>query len=402
MSDRAAIQTRIASKPHIAPAASGMLQRACACGRHTPAGGECEECQERRAGVLQRAAIDTAPARAAPPIVHEALRSPGQPLDASTRAYMEPCFGRDFSGVRVHTDARAAESARAVDALAYTVGRDVVFGAGQYAPGSSAGRRLMAHELAHVVQQKTLGTYYLLRQTRGQVARDVYLRSLAERPLFALEDWQKLPQGERTIVVTYMTMLYSAEFAHHFLETTRRKPRPETLIEVTNLSSVTPATLTKRGFQLGGRPGNVNLQIWVHPSGREVWLLSSKGRSTQPATASAQPKNEPGTQASQTESPGGSEGRTPLGAEQVPTWGDPEDHFGKQIASQAPVNIGGLQGFADYYEDGTIELYKEDGSLRIFRPYPGGAPHEYELYDEEGKRVHQIYNIDPNGLFFLP
>ncbi|MGB9632210.1 MAG: DUF4157 domain-containing protein [Chloroflexaceae bacterium] len=91
-----------------------------------------------------------------PPIVHEVLRSPGQPLDAETRAFMEPRFGHDFSRVRVHTDARAAESARAVNALAYTVGRDVVFGAGQYAPGASAGRRLLAHELAHVVQQGDL------------------------------------------------------------------------------------------------------------------------------------------------------------------------------------------------------------------------------------------------------
>jgi hypothetical protein len=67
---------------------------------------------------------------------------------------MEPRFGHDFSGVRVHTDAQAAESARAVNALAYTVGRDVVFGAGQFAPQSPAGRRLMAHELTHVVQQQ--------------------------------------------------------------------------------------------------------------------------------------------------------------------------------------------------------------------------------------------------------
>jgi hypothetical protein len=88
-----------------------------------------------------------------PPIVHEVLRSPGQPLDAATRAFFEPRFGYDFSQVRVHTDAKAAESARAINALAYTVGRDVVFGAGQYAPGMSGGRKLLAHELTHVVQQ---------------------------------------------------------------------------------------------------------------------------------------------------------------------------------------------------------------------------------------------------------
>lgn len=66
---------------------------------------------------------------------------------------MESRFGHDFSEVRVHTDARAAQSAADVEARAYTVGQHVVFGAGEYAPGSSAGRRLVAHELAHVVQQ---------------------------------------------------------------------------------------------------------------------------------------------------------------------------------------------------------------------------------------------------------
>jgi hypothetical protein len=102
---------------------------------------------------LQRAATRATAVSAVPPLVQEVLRTPGQPLDASSRAYFEPRFGQDFSGVRVHTDARAAQSARAVDALAYTVGQHIVFDAGQYAPGTPDGRRLLAHELAHVVQQ---------------------------------------------------------------------------------------------------------------------------------------------------------------------------------------------------------------------------------------------------------
>jgi len=88
-----------------------------------------------------------------PPIVHEVLRSPGHPLDPATRAFMEPRFGHDFSRVRVHADARAAESARSVNALAYTVGRDLVFASNLYAPQTD-GRRLLAHELVHVVQQQ--------------------------------------------------------------------------------------------------------------------------------------------------------------------------------------------------------------------------------------------------------
>lgn len=86
---------------------------------------------------------------------HEVLHSPGMRLDADTRAFMEPRFGRDFTNVRLHTDSKAAESANAVNAIAYTVGPHVVFGAGKYAPGARDGRRLLAHELAHVVQQTT-------------------------------------------------------------------------------------------------------------------------------------------------------------------------------------------------------------------------------------------------------
>lgn len=106
---------------------------------------------ERRTS-LQRFASSSSPA-AAPSIVHDVLRSPGQPLDASTRAFMEPRFGRDFSGVRVHTDVRAGESAQAVNARSYAVGGHLVFGRGEYHPGSTSGMRLLAHELTHVVQQ---------------------------------------------------------------------------------------------------------------------------------------------------------------------------------------------------------------------------------------------------------
>jgi hypothetical protein len=90
---------------------------------------------------------------AAPHSVHDVLQSPGAALDAGVRAFMEPRFGHDFRQVRVHADARAAQSAQEVRARAYTVGQHVVFGAAQYTPASAAGRRLIAHELSHVVQQ---------------------------------------------------------------------------------------------------------------------------------------------------------------------------------------------------------------------------------------------------------
>jgi hypothetical protein len=93
-------------------------------------------------------------APAVPPIVHDVLRSPGQPLDSATRAHMEPRFGHDFSKVRVHADDRAAEAASLISARAFTSNRGLVFGAGEYAPQTESGRRLLSHELTHVVQQQ--------------------------------------------------------------------------------------------------------------------------------------------------------------------------------------------------------------------------------------------------------
>lgn len=141
--DRVSAQVMRVSEPRV--------QRACACG------GECPSCQTNQTAegdepLRTKRDHGGATARSAPPAVHDALASPGRPLDSSTRAFMEGRFGHDFGRVRVHTDARAAESARAVDALAYTVGADIVFGAGQYAPSTSAGRALLAHELTHVLQ----------------------------------------------------------------------------------------------------------------------------------------------------------------------------------------------------------------------------------------------------------
>jgi hypothetical protein len=250
MSAQAAVQTQTTTKPSITPVTGSVLQRQCACGQHAN-GGECAECGKKREGTLQRAAIRPSLVHDVPPIVHEVLRSPGQPLDAATRAFMEPRFrrdfswisahsradgalqtklainkpgdeyeqeadrianqvmaapgptpagnapsriqrhtgqptgqmdtapasvdralassgrplepalrqdmeqrfGHDFSQVRVHTGAAAEQTARDVNANAYTLGYNVVFGPGQYSPRNDTGRRLLAHELAHVVQQ---------------------------------------------------------------------------------------------------------------------------------------------------------------------------------------------------------------------------------------------------------
>src|SRR5574341_280119 len=83
----------------------------------------------------------------------DSLRGGGQPLSPSVRAFFEPRFGYDFSGVQVHTNGRAAETAQRVNARAFTVGLNVVLGSGEYTPGTIEGKKLLAHELTHVVQQ---------------------------------------------------------------------------------------------------------------------------------------------------------------------------------------------------------------------------------------------------------
>ncbi|HKF48726.1 MAG TPA: DUF4157 domain-containing protein [Terracidiphilus sp.] len=136
--DRAAAQAMSASRPGQAPSAP--------------------------APALRRKSADEPGAVAAPPVVHRVLASPGQPLEPAVRADMEPRFQADFSRVRVHTDALAATSATAVNALAYTVGTNLVFSSGQYQPGSSSGRMLLAHELAHVTQQGSAPMPWVQRQ----------------------------------------------------------------------------------------------------------------------------------------------------------------------------------------------------------------------------------------------
>ncbi|MGD8624883.1 MAG: DUF4157 domain-containing protein [Anaerolineae bacterium] len=120
------------------------------------------------AGALQAKRFQDrgAAATEAPPIAGEVLESPGQALDSKTRKTMESRFGRDFSRVRIHADAKAASAARAVQARAYTVGPHISFATGEYRPNTATGQRLLAHELTHVVQQQaTNGPLTLYRSS---------------------------------------------------------------------------------------------------------------------------------------------------------------------------------------------------------------------------------------------
>lgn len=204
------------------PALSGvslsgrLLQRKCACGGSSGLSGECEECRKKKMQGIQTKlaigepgdayereanriadqvmatpagpAINGAPpliqrfagqparqAEAAPASVDQVLASPGKPLEPALRQDMEQRFGYDFSQVRVHTGADAERSAREVNALAYTVGRNVVFGAGRFAPETREGQRLLAHELAHIVQQNAVSpsSAVVQRQYEAGVDPDV-------------------------------------------------------------------------------------------------------------------------------------------------------------------------------------------------------------------------------------
>lgn len=183
---------------------SGILQRKCACGNHAIAGGECAGCGEKKRLSLQtklkvnelgniyeqeadriadqvmaaptHSKVGRAPLRIqhaaeqlrrqpnlAPVGIDKTLASPGSALEPTLRQDMEQRFGYDFSRVRIHTGEDAVESARAFEANAYTLGNDIVFARGRYSPDTDHGRRLLAHELAHVVQANGTRTGVVFR-----------------------------------------------------------------------------------------------------------------------------------------------------------------------------------------------------------------------------------------------
>jgi Domain of unknown function (DUF4157) len=201
----------------------GVLQRKCACGSSAGSAGACSECQSKEGRMLQTklsigasddkyeleadrvadevmamsasSVVNSAPPRiqrftggsagqsnmTAPASVDRVLSSPGRPLEPSLQQDMGQRFGHDFSRVKVHTGGEAARSARDVNADAYTVGHNIVFGEGQFMPETQQGRRLVAHELTHVVQQSILDTNNA-SQSNG---RTCLSRVIGEQPLLA-------------------------------------------------------------------------------------------------------------------------------------------------------------------------------------------------------------------------
>lgn len=249
-------QTRPASPPmpSFTPVRSNLLQRECACGGTPGLDGECAEC---RKGRLQRHATNQGAPPPVPPIVHDVLCSPGQPLDSATRAFMEPRFGHDFGEVRVHADTKAARSARAVDALAYTLGSDVVFGAGLYAPGTAEGRRLLAHELTHVVQQGGNGTL----QTHDELgsADDMYeheANRMADSVAHGRGALEITPgQPHHTLTLTGRSML-------------QRQETGSTALDIAATSALTPV-LGPLLAPLAVSTGHAAQRWWADPRNRQ-------------------------------------------------------------------------------------------------------------------------------------
>jgi hypothetical protein len=296
----------------------------------------------------------------APATVHEVLRSPGQPLDPVTQSFMESRFHYDFGQVRVHTDAQAAESARAVGAVAYTVGPALVFDAGRYAPATSEGRRLLAHELAHTIQQGTTGSERVQRQPRPT----------------------PLPPGEGQ---------YSPKEYEVWLH---RHQRREYLIggpwEPDSLyARYTPKWFHDHGYYYAGRGGNLPWN-WF-----EVWLSDSDGGKeyrvwrTADANATKTPDAAPSSPAPQ-QTPG-----TPTDV--IDPKADREKLFGPVIAAREDVDAGFGEGDTVLYADGTVELFVRGTTQSyVFRPVPGGG---YKVYEPSGRRFdNNTWHIFPEAI----
>ena len=189
-----------------------------------------EEHKQKRGQAGERLQMSSTGSRsleeaAAPSVAGEALLSPGRPIDCETRAFMEPIFGHYFSQVRLHADEKAAESSRALHARAYTVGRDIVFAAGHYAPGTLFGMSPLGHELTHVVQQTrepspvlrrapapdALGEYKTTQKVWDNDAKAIDL-SIAQSPTIAKYPPKK-PKKESGNVDTEDKAVFASQYA---------------------------------------------------------------------------------------------------------------------------------------------------------------------------------------------
>jgi len=165
-----------------------------------------------------------------------ALRGGGRPLPESERTFFEPRLGSDFSQVRIHTDSRAAQSARAIHALAYTIGHDIVFGASQYVPETHAGKHLLAHELTHVLQQ------------RNRSVSTLHVPGHRRTPLGSVPSVQRITGEELTSGASTGVLFLPADLGQQSLQIGSVGPAVTLLQEMLNRLSITPEPLDVDGI----------------------------------------------------------------------------------------------------------------------------------------------------------
>jgi len=300
----------------------GILQRQCsACGQEI-AGGECVECGKTK-GRLQRKLkigatndpleleadrvadqVMAAPAHSidggtplriqrftgqtdrqadmtAPASVDRVLPSPGRPLEPGLQQDMGQRFGHDFSQVRVHTGVAAERSAREVNANAYTVGHNIVFGAGQYVPASQGGRRLLAHELTHVLQQRPVSTPATARQALADHREGPKLSAgaahLQRQPTFSVIPQTVEIAGEKFPPPTTLTYVELEKLIHKLIEIWRRNTLEQLRTEqvlasyVSEIDKISSRNLPKIPGFIIIKPLPLKVfQIQMHPGESEV------------------------------------------------------------------------------------------------------------------------------------
>jgi len=310
---------------------------------------------------------------AVPSSVREAVSSPGRPLDAATRGWMASRFGEDFDHVRVHTDDRAAVSACTLGARAYTVGSDLVFDTGEYAPATAEGKRLLAHELAHVVQRRSSGTSQIQRQPKPS---------------------KKVPPGPG--------VLTEQEYEAWAKEHPQREVRAGGDYEAAVIfARYKPQWFWDLGYIYSGSGGNFPYywwEVWINNEGKGKefrvwhttdWWGTQKGTPPKPPSAPKKAPPEPRTVVVE---------GTENWPTEIPLDADLEDLFGFDIAEREGITPFG-KGLMVRYQNGAVAIFPEGTTERyIVRPLP--PPNlGYLMYDKDGKLISDVVMAYPEGTF---
>lgn len=260
---------RFASPP-ITPLVPQGTRKTCACGNMVGAGGECEACRLKRLA-RQNSALQGSAMTSAPTIVglnraeQMLAANVGRPLEPDTKEQFEARFGQDFDQVRIHTDDQAAAAAQALQAKAFTAGKDIAFNRGTYNPNTPSGQKLLAHELVHVVQQRT-GIHLKEDSGEGDILQEKQADSAA--PVASSNHAANLPSGKEgsnqgTFIPTTSAVIqcaptsqdkvkedYSLETKEQFAQRVRDRAASRLTQNVAVLEQWSTYVNAMKGFQL--------------------------------------------------------------------------------------------------------------------------------------------------------